>query len=233
MRHMTPLVIFALLAASCGNGKSHIEGDSDIDTAVDTGSDGTVDSSTDLQADDLEDASEGDASADPAVDTSPDTAADPTDDPAGEDAIDPASYGVVGDPCTTSEDCLGVPGFPNCLTIVPGWSGYTEYPNGYCSGDCIDDGDCGEGAGCASLGGAGRFCLKMCETNADCREAEGYVCRNRHSDPTYYCQLPRPPRPDAEEDAPPDGPPGDAPDDVPADVPDEAMDGDAMDSDPA
>ena len=78
--------------------------------------------------------------------------------------------GVVGSACSGDEACGG--GICSDSALAPG---------GYCTGNCLDDEECGAGARCArdfasaSLGVPG-VCLLTCESNADCRESEGYAC---------------------------------------------------------
>lgn len=76
--------------------------------------------------------------------------------------------GVVGNECTSEADCGG------------GWcmanSQLTQFPGGYCTGDCLANSDCGEGAECSQgLGGPGT-CYRTCEGDSDCGR-DGYRCR--------------------------------------------------------
>ncbi|MEZ4459718.1 MAG: hypothetical protein R3E66_08290 [bacterium] len=69
-----------------------------------------------------------------------------------------------GSACTTDEECqLGV-----CIKNS-GWD------DGYCSGSCRDDAECGPNGHCN-----GRACMAKCATNSDCRS--GYECRDFFGD---------------------------------------------------
>jgi hypothetical protein len=196
---MTILAI--LLLASCGGG-SDVTGDTGADPGTDPGTD-----LSDLVGDPADDPVE-DPVADPAADPGAETGEDP--------ATDPGAGGVVGDPCTSSSDCSGVPEAPNCLTVIPMGSRYFEFPGGYCSGDCADSDDCGAGAECVRFFGGMRVCMKSCTADSECRESEGYGCREHPVDGGTFCMPPRPPRPDADADALEDAAADGAPSDVPA-----------------
>jgi len=49
-------------------------------------------------------------------------------------------------------------------------------PGGYCTAFCASDDDCPGAATCTSTARAGRLCMSACETDADCRAAQGWVC---------------------------------------------------------
>jgi hypothetical protein len=98
--------------------------------------------------------------------------AEPTDNATGSCQVAPETNkvepGVVGIACTSEADCSG------------GWcmanSQLTQFPGGYCTGSCLADSDCGEGAECSEgLGGPGT-CYRTCEADADCGR-DGYRCR--------------------------------------------------------
>lgn len=76
--------------------------------------------------------------------------------------------GVVGNACTSEADCAG------------GWcmanSQLTQFPGGYCTGDCLANSDCGEGAECSQGFGGPGTCYRTCESDSDCGR-EGYRCR--------------------------------------------------------
>jgi hypothetical protein len=91
---------------------------------------------------------------------------------------------VVGDPCTSDDQCTEPPD-AECFTESVG---SVSWPNGFCSKPCGDedapDDECGPTAGCATLsssgGGSslsGQFCSPPCESDADCRSDEGYGCQ--------------------------------------------------------
>jgi len=123
-------------------------------------------------------------------------------------ATEPATA-KVGDACTGLSDTecradLEVGGW-TCLTdeliedLAEGEFS-AEIPAGYCTRlICLGDGKCGPGAFCADLeqylGMSFSVCLKSCDTNADCREDEGYLCHDGASDqfealPQKICVAP-------------------------------------------
>lgn len=198
MTRDTTITLAMLLVLGCGGGSKTTEGDAD--TVVDTELDTTTDTGTD-PADDPASDPVSDPSGDDAVLTDI-SVTDAAGDVAGDVLPDGAVMGTVGDPCETDLQCMGVPGMETCITVVPfGPGGYIEFPGGYCSADCVTDGDCGEGALCVSTMGGMSACFLTCEDGSDCREDEGYECRARHSDPQTFCMPPRPARPDATTDA--------------------------------
>jgi hypothetical protein len=93
----------------------------------------------------------------------------------------------VGSPCEVDTDCNQALELI-CFTEVGGVMGAPKitFPNGYCSKGCLggdEEVDCGENAGCATMGFGGgqtsaqlQFCARICDNVADCREAEGYKC---------------------------------------------------------
>ena len=91
--------------------------------------------------------------------------------------------GVVGDPCTGPDECLGVPSDNRqCITDVFGFT----LPGGYCTAQCSSPDECGEGANCV---GFINYCLKLCSEPEDCRMSEGYQCAELPiiSDGNTYC----------------------------------------------
>lgn len=83
-------------------------------------------------------------------------------------ATDKLADGIVGKKCTDAADCGG----GRCETVV----GMMAYPDGYCTGACLKDSDCGATASCTlPLSGAGT-CYLTCGSDSDCRE--GYRCRS-------------------------------------------------------
>ena len=88
----------------------------------------------------------------------------------------------IGSPCSTSGQC-GTGKFFCDL----------GHPNGYCKADCHKDADCPTGAVCAGAGivSPGE-CHKACPHGAaDCRTAEGYVCKLMPDDASaQYCDVP-------------------------------------------
>ncbi|MCA1664521.1 MAG: hypothetical protein LC659_09665 [Myxococcales bacterium] len=90
---------------------------------------------------------------------------------------------AVGSPCTTSGQCGTGKYFCDL-----------RHPNGYCKAVCHKDSDCPTGSVCAGAGliSAGE-CHKACPNGAaDCRSAEGYVCKvAMPADASaQYCDLP-------------------------------------------
>jgi hypothetical protein len=172
------LVTIVVLACwGCG-GTVRSEGDVGDDT---TGPDTTiVDTAGDIAPD---------VAGDTVEDSTPDTAPhDTTPDP----GPDTEAGGLVGDACTDAGDCTGVPGEGRlCLESIPMGPSFTlHFPGGYCSAECTDDGDFGEGGDCFRLM-EGSLCFKMCDDVSDCRG--GYVCDHFPGPgvtPTDYCLPP-------------------------------------------
>lgn len=104
----------------------------------------------------------------------------------------PTEGGRTGEPCATDEACLS----GNCITERNDSGTPTGWNGGACIGNCILEpgwnsndlyfGDaypteaCPDGNVCYPTGelvqGSPGVCLQVCDTNADCREAEGYEC---------------------------------------------------------
>lgn len=100
-------------------------------------------------------------------------------------------YGVVGDPCSAYEECLGVPTEArSCFNFL----GPIAMPGGYCSAICLDNEECGFIGRCVYIIflAAMKVCLKLCETDADCRADEGYSCQNipLSANPNKFCMPP-------------------------------------------
>jgi hypothetical protein len=72
------------------------------------------------------------------------------------------AYLPIGSRCRVNDDC-GTPKY-SCLTGKPG---------GYCTFDCAVDSECPVDSVCA-----GGKCHRKCSETAQCRSAEGYVCRD-------------------------------------------------------
>jgi hypothetical protein len=88
---------------------------------------------------------------------------------------------TAGKKCEDNGDC----GSGMCLDMLPGafGMGSVPAPDGYCSGECMTNEDCGEGgtcsgafAGLAGIGATRGRCVKGCAESADCRS--GYRCVN-------------------------------------------------------
>jgi hypothetical protein len=90
----------------------------------------------------------------------------------------------IGSPCMTSDQCGS--GVYFCAV---------DHPNGYCKADCHSDGDCPTGSVCAGAGMVSPGeCHKKCSAPADCRTAEGYICKMMPSDASSaYCDVPEGP----------------------------------------
>lgn len=89
----------------------------------------------------------------------------------------------IGSPCATSGQCGTGKFFCD-----------TSHANGYCKADCKSDSDCPSGSVCA---GAGMLspggCHKKCASVAECRGAEGYICKTMPDDASgSYCDAPEP-----------------------------------------
>jgi hypothetical protein len=77
---------------------------------------------------------------------------------------------VAGRACAADADCLG----GRCASTTAVGS---DYPGNYCSGDCLEDAQCGAGGACLTLAGSGDAgrCYAHCESDADCSR-RGYRC---------------------------------------------------------
>ena len=71
----------------------------------------------------------------------------------------------VGAACTSNAQCPG----GICDTSVTG---------GYCTLDCSGTGACPTGATCYEFDSGGALCLDDCTSSSECRQSEGYLCRN-------------------------------------------------------
>lgn len=82
--------------------------------------------------------------------------------------------GVVGKPCTDATPCAPGVCATNVNLVVP-------FPNGYCSGSCTEDAQCGKGGVCyrdpaSALLRTEGTCLLGCTSASDCRD--GLTCRS-------------------------------------------------------
>jgi hypothetical protein len=79
--------------------------------------------------------------------------------------------GAVGRPCQSDSECGG----GTCNNFA------AAFPNGYCSGKCFRDEQCGNTGGCLrdvaseTLGLPGA-CFRECTDSSECRQDEGYGC---------------------------------------------------------
>lgn len=79
--------------------------------------------------------------------------------------------GRVGRACRSASDCGG----GSCMTTIP--IANTPYPDGYCTGQCNRDEECGERGVCVpGLFGRAGSCYLGCDDAHPC-EREGYRCR--------------------------------------------------------
>jgi len=88
----------------------------------------------------------------------------------------------IGSPCSASAQCGDDPFFCE-----------KSHPGGYCKRDCKSDADCPSDSICAFSGAVGE-CHKKCDTDDDCRVAEGYDCEPASTDPDThashaYCDV--------------------------------------------
>jgi len=70
----------------------------------------------------------------------------------------------IGTPCVLPSDCS------------PGLTCFDAMPGGYCTKLGCDQVGCPEGTVCHVLQNGLAVCLLACESNADCRDAQGYAC---------------------------------------------------------
>jgi hypothetical protein len=98
------------------------------------------------------------------------------------------SGGEVGDPCAADSDCEGEAAM--CLTTSTMWP---AFEGGYCSRmpGCSFGEACSEGSVCAPNPGHGPYCFDRCDSDADCRTAEGYTCQTHPFVDATVC-LPAP-----------------------------------------
>jgi len=83
----------------------------------------------------------------------------------------------VGDECSDNLDCLGSTSGGTNLTCDP------LQPGGYCTlSPCVVNGCPGESV-CILFPDDSTFCMKMCESNGDCRS--GYVCVENYGDSPF------------------------------------------------
>lgn len=106
--------------------------------------------------------------------------------------------GTIGDGCTSDDDCTDPPDAECFQTIGGGPVPTITFPGGYCSKGCdtSEDDQCGTTGGCASSGMSGgrttitlTMCVAPCKDDTECRQAEGYVCRQIIPG-VGYCALP-------------------------------------------
>jgi hypothetical protein len=174
----------ALLAVGCDEGGTSTPLDVSTDDMGTDLTDTGTDTSPETVTDTIIDTTPGDTG----TDTTMDTMTDPTPDPGTDDGS--PTGGVVGDACSVTADCSGVPGAGRlCLTDL---LGYLTFSGGYCSAACTSGSDCGTGGDCVEVMSY-NYCLKTCTSAADCRTGEGYTCTTLPEGPTgTYCLPPAP-----------------------------------------
>ena len=81
----------------------------------------------------------------------------------------------LGGPCNSDADCLeGTT--PVCFAQTLFNDPVTlKTANGYCSGHCTSDADCGSKGVCQDHGLSGKWCFAKCQLATDCRSG-GYAC---------------------------------------------------------
>ena len=78
--------------------------------------------------------------------------------------------------CSDAADCVGYPAaHKRCLQDV---MTLVNCPGGYCTACCNEPGEnvCGQGIDCVGATNAYLICLERCETDADCRTEDHYIC---------------------------------------------------------
>ncbi len=94
----------------------------------------------------------------------------------------------IGDPCTDDSECTNPPDAVCFTRIENPFNGQViaSYPGGFCSKGCENTADCGTGDNVtcvsqSSSGGGGgsssMTCTISCESDAECRQSEGYRCQ--------------------------------------------------------
>ncbi|MEM1008426.1 MAG: hypothetical protein AAGJ35_05420 [Myxococcota bacterium] len=111
--------------------------------------------------------------------------------PAG--ALGTCGTPLIGTPCNDRQTC-GPQGQclredrPNTMELPSSDNTSPKGPpGGYCSRSCLDPQDCPSGSQCWFTFEGG-LCLKMCNTNQDCRTQENYTCRLLSSEQTQTQQ---------------------------------------------
>lgn len=82
----------------------------------------------------------------------------------------------VGDACITSQECS------------PGQVCDTSSPRGYCTLFDCEANDCPGNSVCVDFGDV-RACMERCDSNNECRQRDGYECRDDLG-PASFCYLP-------------------------------------------
>lgn len=99
--------------------------------------------------------------------------------------------GKVGAPCQENTDCEADRVSRTCLSeyvLQPA----LILPGGYCTTLCDAGLMCEVGSACIAipLGFSVVFaCMRECQSNSDCRQAEGYTCNQPFTSATRVCSL--------------------------------------------
>jgi len=172
-------LVLALGLGACSDDNG---GSSDTTQDETTGDPSQEDTAPDISVDDVP----------PDLPAEPDVVEDPSPDP---DATDtpteeaPPGEGVVGDACESAADCGAYPATAvQCMTDL---MGFITFQGGYCTASCTSAAECGDGANCVNLMIVS-YCLKLCDSNSDCRMSEDYECGELPyvGDGNTYC-IPR------------------------------------------
>ena len=114
--------------------------------------------------------------------------------PVGGYEFPPEGWDGFGEACEQHSDCEGYPGERRCLRDV---LGLINSPEGYCSACCDEPGPdvCAPGIDCVGDTGVYLICIMHCNSDADCRTEDGYICREIYyvpdDFPGTYC-VPKP-----------------------------------------
>jgi hypothetical protein len=172
-----------------------------VDTGASTDTDADTDTSTDT---DTGTGSDADGGMDGGTDTDVDS-----DTGQGDLPTDWIGFGAA---CVDDADCQGYPSdtdFPKCcLSDV---LGLINAPGGYCGACCNEEAQdgCAENIDCVGANLTYTICLAHCDSNEDCRQDEGWECRELYyipdNFPGTYC-LPDSEHVAVDTDMPPDDP---------------------------
>lgn len=113
----------------------------------------------------------------------------------------PSTNGLVGDPCTTADDCKPTEGArPVCMTQSKGVDTW-DWIGGYCTFGCNEENPkCPTGSICSSVGYRmeGQRCLATCNSDVDCRTPH-YKCSSGVCESNTKADTPPPPGPNCSE----------------------------------
>jgi hypothetical protein len=87
----------------------------------------------------------------------------------------PEGWENFGGPCTKHDDCTG---YPRARCVDTSILGVINAPGGYCTACCDSAGEwCADGIQCIGLDDVYLICAATCDSDEQCREDEGYECR--------------------------------------------------------